>query len=176
MIVEDVVWLSLAVTMIHEFEEIIFIEPFLRRTRDDPRAAELPFHSSRGTSTSVIAAMIGLNFVLFTGFALVATSFRWYSFYFGFLAVFTLHLLGHAVETIRLRRYTPSTVTSFLTLPWMIYAIWYLPHHHYVSLVSGWLSVLGMLWFAEIDLGFLHRNETRVEGWIERFFGERDPR
>jgi len=174
MIVNDVAWLSLAVTQIHEFEEIVFIEPFLRRTRDDPRSPQLPFQSSRGTSTSTIAFNIGLNFVLFTAFTLVAVIFNWYSFLWGFLVVFTLHLVGHVTETLRLRRYTPSTVTGFATLPWMLYAVWYLPHYHHVRGPSGVVALIAMMVVADIDLRFLHGNEDRFEAWLGRVFGPPD--
>jgi hypothetical protein len=170
MIVNDVAWLSLAVIMVHEFEEIAFIEPFLARTRHDPRAPGMPFHSTRGVATSVTALLIGVNFVLFTGFTLVAVLFGWYSFLWGFLVSFTMHLAAHCAEPIRLRTYTPSTVTAYLTLPWMLYALWYLPAYGHVRPVSGAVAVVVMMVLAPIDLGLLHANERRLDAWLRRTF------
>lgn len=170
MIVHDVAWFSLVVLMIHEFEEIIFIEPFLARTRNHPRASAMPFHSTRGVATSVTAFLIGINFVLFTGFTLVAVLFNCYALLWGFLVSFTMHLFGHCAEPIRLRTYTPSTVTGYLTLPWMLYALWYLPAYGHVGPVSGAISAVVMIVLAPIDLGILHANERRLDAWLRRTF------
>ncbi|MBK0420524.1 HXXEE domain-containing protein [Leucobacter sp. CSA2] len=123
MTLENLVWISVALFMVHEFEELVRIRPWLARHRDDPRAREQGFWSFSGTSTSTMAAMIFEEYVLFVLFALAAVLFHLPGMFSGLLVAYTLHLLGHIAEAIRLRMQTPSVISSVITLPWYLYAI-----------------------------------------------------
>lgn len=53
-----IVRISVALFLVHEFEEIIFIRAWLDRHQDDPRVSRQAFWSFRDTSTATIAALI----------------------------------------------------------------------------------------------------------------------
>lgn len=122
MSLDIIVWVSVTAFMVHEFEEIVFIRPWLARHRDDPRARSQVFWNWRNTSTSTIAAMIFEEYVIFTGVAVTATLTAQPAFFAGLLIPYTLHLIGHIAEAVRLRMRTPSVISSILTLPWCLYA------------------------------------------------------
>ncbi len=166
----DIAWLSLAVIMFHEFEEIAFIEPFLNHSEGDPQASQLPFNSLRGISTAATTLMIGLNFVLFTLATLLSVLFGWYSFLWGFLAVFTVHLVMHCMEWIQYRRYTPSTITAYATLPWFVYALWRMAAYGHIRPFIALVSFIIMLVVMSIELPFLHTLEPGIDRWIQRTF------
>lgn len=123
MSLDTIVWISVTLFLVHEFEEIVFIRPWLARHRDDPRAQRQVFWAWRNTSTPTIAAMIFEEYVIFTGIAFLATLTGQPALFAGLLIPYTLHLVSHIAEAIRLRMRTPSVVTSVVTLPWFIYAI-----------------------------------------------------
>ena len=115
---DTIVWLSVVLFMVHEFEEIIFIRPWLSRFRDDPRARRQAFWGFRSFSTPTLAAMIFEEFVLFSLIALVSVVTGYLPLIAGFLIPYALHLLGHVLEALRLRMRTPSAVTAAPTLTW----------------------------------------------------------
>lgn len=138
---EVVVLLVIVIFMIHEFEEIVFIKPWLSRQRDNLRVSSHPFSALRNISTSTIALLIAEEFMFFSGIALAAVLFGWYALFEGLLLAYVLHLVGHIVEPIRYKCRTPSFVTSVLTLPWCVFGLYYLGVHGLVSVL--WVAI----WF-----------------------------
>lgn len=118
-----IVWVSVALFLVHEFEEIVYIRPWLSRHRDDARAQRQVFWSFRRTSTSVIAAMIFEEYVIFVAIAFIVVITEQPAVFAGLMIPYTLHLVSHVAEAIRLRIRTPSVLSSALTLPWYLYAI-----------------------------------------------------
>lgn len=118
------VWISVALFLVHEFEEIIFIRAWIDRHQDDPRVSRQVFWSFRDTSTATIAALIFEEYLLFTVVAFLTTTTSLGGMFFaGLLAPYALHLVGHIAEAVSLKMRTPSVTTSALTLPWYAYAI-----------------------------------------------------
>lgn len=118
-----IVWLSVALFLVHEFEEIVCIRPWLTKHRDDPRAPQQVFWSFRNVSTSVIAAMIFEEYVVFVFIAFTVVIADQPAVFAGLMIPYTLHLVSHVAEAIRLRMRTPSLLSSAVTLPWCLYAI-----------------------------------------------------
>lgn len=118
-----IVWISVALFLVHEFEEIVCIRPWLARHQDDPRAPGQVFWSFRNVSTSVIAAMIFEEYVIFVLVAFAVVIAEQPAVFAGLMIPYTLHLVSHIAEAIRLRMRTPSVLSSVLTLPWYLYAI-----------------------------------------------------
>ena len=69
-----VAWVSVTLFLVHKFEEIVFIKPWLRRRRNDPRARRTAFWSFADTTTSTIAALIFEEYVLFVIIAFISVS------------------------------------------------------------------------------------------------------
>jgi hypothetical protein len=63
---DTIVWLTVVLFVLHEFQEIIFIKPWVARYSGDPRMARHAFMAMKDVSTSAIAMMIGEEFLLFS--------------------------------------------------------------------------------------------------------------
>jgi len=144
---EAAILLVVVIFMIHEFEEIVFIKPWLSRQRDNMRISSHPFSAIRNISTSTIALLIAEEFIVFSCIALAAVLLSWYSLFEGFLLLYSLHLVVHIFEPIRYKCNTPSFVTSVLTLPGCVFGLYYLGMHGLVSVpwVAIWFVVTAII-------------------------------
>ncbi|MFV0434183.1 MAG: HXXEE domain-containing protein [Leucobacter sp.] len=159
-----VIWISVTLFMIHEFEEIICIRPWLDRHRNDPRAPKQVFWRFRDTSTATIAALIFEEYLLFSAVALAATLANGGELFFaGLLVPYAFHLIGHICEAVRLRMRTPSLVSSAITLPWYIYAVVELTPQSPSGIfaVAAWSLLFTAVIVANFAL--LYRLEPRVD-------------
>ncbi|ADY55722.1 hypothetical protein Sgly_1419 [Syntrophobotulus glycolicus DSM 8271] len=119
------IMVALAAFMFHEFEEIIFIKPWLKRKETDNHLKNHYFVSYKNTNSSTIAALIAEEFIMVSVFSIAAILWKGYSFIWVFYCIYSFHLLGHILELFIYRRYCPSLITSILTLPiytWVIYS------------------------------------------------------
>ena len=168
MSLDTIVWISVTLFMVHEFEEIVFIHPWLVRHRDDPRAQRQVFWSWRNNSTSTIAAMIFEEYTIFTCVAFVATLAEQPALFAGLLIPYALHLIGHIAEAIGLRMRTPSVLTAAVTLPWFLYAAVDLTVRSPTPvMVAVWAAVFAGVIAA--NFSFIYRFKPLVE---QRISGE----
>ena len=168
MSLDMVVWISVTLFLVHEFEEIVFIRRWLARNRDDPRARRQVFWDWRNASTPTIAAMIFEEYVLFAAIAFIATLAGQPALFAGLLVPYALHLVGHIAEAIRLRMRTPSVVTSAVTLPWFIYAIIDLTLRSATPvIVAIWAAVLTVVVAANFALIY------RIRPLVDRHLSEK---
>ncbi len=169
---EAVVLLVMVAFMLHEFEEIVFIKPWLSRQRDNTRIASHPFSAMRNISTSTIALLIAEEFTVFSGIALSAVLFEGYALFEGFLLLYTLHLVSHILEPIRYKCNTPSFVTSVLTLPACIFGLYYLGAHGLVSVpwAAIWFVVMAII--VALNFRLLYGIAPRVEQYLREYSKE----
>ena len=105
--------------VVHEFEEIIRIRPWIDRHRDDPRFARDVWIRREASypSTEAIAVMIGEEIILFS---LVLAAAVWAGALPVIIAAATLnsiHLVGHLVFAARVKAWNPGSITAAITLP-----------------------------------------------------------
>lgn len=96
------------------------IAPWVQRQlrRRSPRTRDHYFiHRFAGASQAVIVLLIGIEFLILTTVTFVTLATGWYALMIGFLVPYGLHLLGHITELFVYRAYTPSLLTSVVTLP-----------------------------------------------------------
>ncbi|RCS82592.1 HXXEE domain-containing protein [Brachybacterium alimentarium] len=165
-----IVWISVALLLVHEFEEIVTIRPWLSRHRDDPRARRQVFWSFRNTSTSIIAAMIFEEYVIFAVIAFTVVLIEQPAVFAGLMIPYTLHLVSHIAEAIRLGMRTPSVLSSAITLPWCLYAIVELIRQAQAPLAVGaWTVVFTVVIAANFALIY------RLRPALERRLTEHPP-
>lgn len=132
-------WLPV-VFMVHDFEEIVMFEPWLRKNRADvsrryPFIGRLLARSHAGLSTSAYAVAVLHEFVIIAGLTVFALWSGQGGLWFGAFAAFGLHLLVHVAQWLIYGRYVPFIVTTLLALPYCGYtAVRYLAA---TSLTSG---------------------------------------
>ncbi len=162
-----VAWVSVTLFLVHEFEEIVFIKPWLRRHRNDPRARRTAFWSFADTTTSTIAALIFEEYVLFVIVAFISVSMGNAALLAGLLVPYALHLVGHIIEALRLRMRTISVATSVATLPWYIYAVLHLAQGAERGVVDT--AIWSVVFFVVIaaNFGFIYAVKPHLNRWIE---------
>lgn len=162
MSLDTIVWVSVMLFLVHEFEEIIRIRPWIVHHRGDPRARRQGFWGFSEFGTPTIAAMIFEEFLLFAALALIATLWRLPGMFAGLLVVYALHLVGHIAEAVRLRMQTPSVISSVCTLPWYVIAIVELSGRSAgVFEVGMWSVVFAAIMVANFALIY------RLRPWLE---------
>jgi uncharacterized protein with HXXEE motif len=115
------IWLFPIAFTLHDFEEIIFFEPWLKRNAGELRGIiekrapvflRAQLHGILEKPATELSATIALIFlVTIISSVLAITS----NFYFLFLltsGMFFLHGFGHVAQSVALRKYVPGAITS----------------------------------------------------------------
>jgi hypothetical protein len=109
--------------ILHDFEEILFFEPWLKknsagimsRVHDKvPPFMEDQLKTILGKSTAQFAFPIFLIFVLTCMASFLAVGFKSYPFFIAASSLFSLHGFMHIGQAILLRKYVPALITSVL--------------------------------------------------------------
>jgi hypothetical protein len=150
------IWLVPSVFIIHDFEEIIMVENWLKNNEKDVlMIIPARFHdyfakvfpkNTAGFSVAVLVEYIGIlaaTIVAVTGngnpMKLIGT-----------LAVVTilfLHCFTHIVQSVILKRYTPGVITAIVLLvPFSVYFYHYFLSKQFITWNMIWLSIpLGII-------------------------------
>ncbi len=117
------------VFMIHDFEEIIMLKPWLNKNRGEIKKRFPKFENFLkkmnlfNLSTSAFAIAVLHEFVLISLVTIFSLVFEFYELWFGAFAVYFLHLFVHIIQWVMFKKYVPVIVTSILTLPYCIYTL-----------------------------------------------------
>jgi hypothetical protein len=153
------IWLFPIIFGIHDFEEIIVVEKWLSKNKEDlikflPKRAISLFEKNFARKTNQFSLAVYVEFILislstifvflngFTG------GYKWL--YLGLYSVFFLHSFTHIGQTILLKRYTPGVITSILFI--IPYGVWFygvLLENKTIVVRDLWISLpIGMILFA----------------------------
>lgn len=139
------------VFMLHDFEEIIMLRPWLSRNRNELRTRFPHFEAfltRRGFfdyPTSAFALAVCHEFVLLSALSYGALYTETYTWWFAGFMAFFLHLFVHIGQWIVYRKYVPVIITSILSLPYCIFTFG-------LFLTSGLLSLPEMLLWSSIGV------------------------
>lgn len=146
--VDKLIWLFPIVFILHDFEELVLFEPWLKknagvildRIRNRvPSFVEMQLSTITKKSTTQFALPIFLIFILTCISSLLAAEYSNYSFFLLSSSLFFLHGFMHLGQAILLRRYVPAIITSALiAIPYGAILFWRL-------LVTGIVDVPGLL-------------------------------
>lgn len=176
--VETVMWLLPIAFMIHDFEEIIMMRPWLAKNsveiqrRFPSLAARMMPHLEK-LSTSSFALAVAEEFILLSVITYFAVEHELYSVWSGVLLAFFIHLLVHITQFVLYRKYVPVIVTSLITGLYCIFALYFLNLH----LRLNWPNVF--IWTAIstvvliINLVFVHSLAVQFEQWLNEEFANR---
>lgn len=105
--------------VVHEFEEIIRVRPWINRYRDDPRfARDIWIRRQRSyPSTEALAVMIGEEVILASLVLAVALWAGALPVIIALATVNSVHLVGHLVFAARVKAWNPGSITAAITLP-----------------------------------------------------------
>lgn len=165
---ESIFWLFPVIFMLHEMEEIIGFKLWLDKNTDIikiyPGLPKLYQNfSNEGFSTAVLEEY--LLCIIITSLGIY---FDIYIVWIGAFIVFSLHLLVHIIQSIVIKRYIPSLVSSILLLPVSIFLIFKTIQHFrytfYSVLISSVLCLILML----LNLSLIHWIMKKVTEKIKK--------
>lgn len=116
------------VFMLHDFEEIIFLRPWLERNGDRlrkslPKAAGKMLAQMRTTTTERFSLIVAEEFVIVSGVTFYSVTSGNYYPWFALLLGFSAHFAMHIAQWLFVRRYIPAIATTLLALPYCYFAI-----------------------------------------------------
>jgi hypothetical protein len=168
------IWLVPSVFILHDFEEIIVMENWLKKNEKDlltkiPSRFHGYFHkvfptSTAGFSVAVLVEYVGI--LVATIIAVTGKEPHWRLI--GTLAVVTilfLHCFTHIAQAVYLKRYTPGVFTAIVVLvPFSLYFYNYFLSKQLITWNMIWVSIpLGMILVAILNQFGLFCGKRLVE-------------
>lgn len=158
--INSLIWLFLVAFMLHDFEEIIRIEPWFRKHRariyrkvPDRLRSQLDAFSQITAARFSVA--VCLEFAVFIPVTFAAAEQGCYLPFIGFNAVMLLHVFMHFGQALFLRTLVPGVVTAFLfILPYTAYLFYRLLSENLIAWTDiGWSLPIGLLLIPIVLLG-----------------------
>ncbi len=160
------IWIFPILFIFHDMEEVIWLPGFIKNNREDiikryPIAEKLLSVYKNGMTTEafalavyeelvVLIAVCALNWITKAEWAMGI----WYGAFIGF----TAHLVIHILQSIAIKRYIPSFVTSIMTLPPSIMLLintkWDMSIYATMSMIIGIVGVAANLKLAHMLMGW----------------------
>ncbi|HHF7033023.1 HXXEE domain-containing protein [Streptococcus mutans] len=161
-------FIAITLFMIHEFEEIILVCPWIAKNKNDPKFANEIFISGRKhyPSAENIAVAVLEEFVLASLILLAGILFRVPELVLAITLGHTFHLFSHISQAITYRTWVPGSITAALTLPLLVMAI--MGFCFAQSLSWMLLLMLTVLIFPLqlVNLRFIHQQTDKVEKFL----------
>ncbi len=173
--VETFMWLLPVVFMLHEFEEIIMLPPWIVKNQPRlnarfPRLAKRVLPHYARLSPSSFSLAVAEEYLLLSALTLIAVEHSLYAFWAGILLGFLLHLIVHIVQFIIYRGYVPAIITSVIGCLYGVLAL----HALNAGDLLAWRAVLfwTLLFSVVIALNLLcvHALALRFERWLKAKF------
>jgi hypothetical protein len=116
------------VFMFHDFEELCFLESWIRGNADYLRNTFIGKNwlKLEGYTTSAMGIGIMMMFWFVSATSILSVIFSLYALFAAAMIVFLMHNVFHIVQPIVLRRYVPAMGSSIITLPYPLYALHYM--------------------------------------------------
>jgi hypothetical protein len=127
---ETVMWLFPIMFMVHDFEEILLMQPwgrrytFLLNDRLPPRIRQLA-NRTLNLSTGGFAFAVMVIFLSLSILTYVCVEFNLYNLWMAAVILYFFHLVIHLGQSLFLKLYVPAVVTSLITGLYSILAVWY---------------------------------------------------
>ena len=179
---EGLVWFSLVLFMLHEFEEIILLKPWAVRNSEKIRSLwprgkpfglqlfdAVGYDAAPLTETASIG--ICIQFVLIALLTLCSVLFHYYLIWFAFMVLTPLtSLFLHLRVTIQFKGYSPGFVTAILTSVatiWVLIRVYSLMSYGVWELVIATVAVNVVLGF--LAMKYMHRAATALSTRLQNY-------
>jgi hypothetical protein len=134
------------VFMIHDFEEIIGIEPWIKKNVETiylrfPKLAPRLIPHLCATSTQQFAGCVFVMFLFVCSATYISVFTGYYQIWMGAFIVYSLHLIVHITQWIAFRRYVPAIITSAISVPYCIYGVKVITEEFTVSDILAWTII-----------------------------------
>ena len=156
------------VFMLHDFEELCFLESWIRKNADSIRNkfTGIIWIELEGYSTSALGVGIMMMFLFVSLTSILSVLLNLYTLFAAAMVVFTAHNIFHIIQPILLRRYVPAMGSAIITLPYSLYVLRSMNHLNlFIWRDVGIVSVLfGVVTFTYLGAA------RRIGLWIDKRF------
>ena len=171
--IENLMWLLPVVFMLHDFEEIIMMRPWIDRNsvflhEKFPRLSDRILGHYEKLSTSSFSLAVAEEFIIITAVTFLAVEHGWYSAWAGMLLGFFAHIIVHIIQFLALRRYAPMIITSIPSAIYSVYAVNFLLSAGYTTWKALWPWTLFFITFVAVNMLLIHRMASAFEHWLRK--------
>lgn len=166
--IQTLMMLFPVVFMFHDFEELCFLESWIRRNADSLRTTLIGKNwlTLEGYSTSAIGIGIMLMFLFVSTTSILSVIFHLYALFSAAMIVFAVHNLFHIVQPILLRRYIPAMGSSVITIFYPLYVLYSLSRLNLLA----WRDIfIVSILFGALTFAYLGAAK-RIGFWIDKRF------
>lgn len=160
MTTQTLVWLFIVVFLLHDLEEIIYVESWIKKNRNQviskvPAKVGKRLDKIFNITSGQFAVAVLLEFIIFIPFVFIAAEQEKFFVFLSFNTLFFLHVFTHVGQSIYLKMYTPGVVSALLlVLPYSIYLFDTLITDNLVTWTEILLSIpVGLLIIPVVLLG-----------------------
>jgi hypothetical protein len=126
-----IVWLFPIVFMLHEFEEIIFFKPWIRKngiylSERFPWLAKRLLPRFESLSVPAFTVAVAEEFILLSIITALSVLFDDYLLWLGVFMGFFVHLLIHLGQWLMLRKYIPAIYTTIVSVIYCLFSLTYI--------------------------------------------------
>lgn len=157
---QTLVWLFIVVFVLHDLEEIIWVEPWIKKNRNQV-ITEVPIRIKQqidkmfNITSSQFAVAVLLEFIVFIPFTFLAAEQGKFFIFLSFNTLFLLHVFTHIGQSFYLKMYTPGVVSAvIIVLPYTLYLFYHMTSKELVTWKEVILSVpVGLILVPIVLLG-----------------------
>jgi len=145
--ITTLIWLFPIAFMLHDFEEIIWIEPWFQKNYSKikhriPRPFQKKIGELSKMTSSQFAIAVLVEFILFIPFTFYAAESERYLFFLGFNLLLFLHVFMHLGQAVFTKMLTPGVVSGMMiTLPYTMYLIYRLLNDNIINWSDIFISI-----------------------------------
>lgn len=127
MTTQTLVWLFIVIFVIHDLEEIIWVEPWIKKNGKQvitklPAKMQRQMEKMFNITSSQFAIAVLLEFLIFIPFTYVAAEQGKFFIFIAINSLFLLHVFTHVGQSIYLKMYTPGVISAVIfVLPYTLY-------------------------------------------------------
>ena len=154
--------------MLHDFEELCFLENWIRKNANEIRnkLTGKIWIRLEGYSTSALGIGILLMFLFVSFTSILSVTLNLYTLFAAAMIVFTAHNLFHIIQPLLLGRYIPAMGSALLTLPYPLYVLRYM---NQLNLYLWREAVAVSMLFGVVTFLYLAAAQ-RIGLWIDKKF------
>ena len=161
-------FLNIVLFMLHEFEEIIRVCPWIDKKGDDPKFAKEMFIAGKAhyLSSETLAALILEEFFLASLLLFAGIVLRLPELVLAITLDHTLHLFAHIAQAVAFRTWVPGSITAVLTMPVILMTIAVFIFSQSLNWILLFLLTISIFAALLLNLRFLHSQAANVEQWL----------
>ncbi len=160
------IWLFPILFLIHELEEILGFEKWYvkRKNKLDkyPVVAKkvhkiFSYYTTKGMLFAIVEQLILCLLVCF-----IAVKYDFYILWLGAFIGYTIHLIIHFFQSVILKTYIPSFITSVIELPICFYLIYIVFNHYAFSFINVFYYSIFALIVIALNLFLVHKVMKKI--------------